>query len=80
MTSAEYVTGREVDPADAGSGQGNEAAVGEAHAVLVEAAKGDGPFHAECGKRVDVIRGGPWPPGGPGAAGPCPVCARLTGA
>jgi hypothetical protein len=73
MNSSEYAVGRRVRANDG-------TPVGEAHAVLIEAAKGDGPYRAECGEHVDAILGGSWPPGGPDAAGPCPVCSRLTGA
>ena len=71
MRGSEYVIGRLMD---------GEEPIGPAHAVLVEAAQGDGPYRAECGEPMDAIRGGPWPPSGPGVAGPCPVCARLSGA
>ena len=69
METSEYVTGRRSH---------DGAAVGEAHAVLLEASRGDGPFRAECGEQVEVTEG-PWPPDGPDAAGPCPACSRVTG-
>jgi len=83
MTENEYVVGRQMDPSGSPkmSGATDEAAIGPAHAVLLETSRGDGPsYRAECGERVDVIRGGPWPPRGLGAAAPCPVCSRVTGA
>jgi hypothetical protein len=69
MVTSEYVTGRT---------SRDGAAVGEAHAVLSEAAAGSGPFTAECGARVDVAEG-TFPPEGPDAPGPCPACSRVTG-
>jgi hypothetical protein len=69
MVSSEYVTGRNSQ---------NSEPVGEAHAVIAEAASGDGPFTAECGTRVEVTDG-PFPPEGSGAPGACPACARVTG-
>jgi hypothetical protein len=69
MVSSEYVTGR--NSQDGG-------AVGEAHAVIVEAASGSGPVTAECGTQVQVTEGR-FPPEGPDAPGACPACARVTG-
>jgi hypothetical protein len=66
MVSSEYMTGRK---------SGAEGPVGEAHAVIAEAATGDGPFTAECGARVEVTDG-PFPSE---TAGACPACARVTG-
>ena len=82
MTESKYVVGRNMDPEGSPkmSGASEEAPVGTAHAVLIEAAKGDGPYPAECGEQVRAIRGGAWPPSGPGAAAPCPICSRVTGA
>jgi hypothetical protein len=71
MQSSEYVVGRLTE--------GGEP-VGEAHAVLIEAARGTDGFRAECGKEMDVVRGGSWPPSEAHAGGQCPVCSRLTGA
>jgi hypothetical protein len=65
MVSSEYVTGRKSQ---------DGAAVGEAHAVIAEAASGWGPFTAECGTQVDVADG-TFPPEGAGA---CAACARVT--
>ncbi len=71
MQSSEYVVGRLTE--------GGEPA-GEAHAVAVEAARGStSGFRAECGKQMDVVRGGSWPSEAD-AGGRCPVCSRLTGA
>jgi hypothetical protein len=69
MVSSEYVTGR--------AGR-DGAPVGEAHAVLAEAASGDGPYTAECGTQVEVTEGA-FPPEGSDAPGACPACARVTG-
>jgi hypothetical protein len=69
MVSSEYVTGRRSQ---------DGAGVGEAHAVIAEAASGSGPFTAECGARVEAIDG-PFPPEGADAPGACPACARVTG-
>lgn len=69
MVSSEYVTGRRSQ--DGGP-------VGEAHAVIAEAASGEGPFTAECGATVEVADGA-FPPEGADAPGPCPACARVTG-
>jgi hypothetical protein len=66
MVSSAYVTGRASD---------GGAPVGEAHAVIAEAAKGEGPYTAECGAQVDVTDG-PFPSE---QAGACPACARVTG-
>jgi hypothetical protein len=72
MQSSEYVVARLT--------QGGEP-VGEAHAVAIEAARGTDGFRAECGKQMDVIRGGSWPPSNDAdAGGRCPVCSQLTGA
>jgi hypothetical protein len=80
MASTEYVVGRVTETQQTTMTSSGEQTVGPAHAVLTEVAERDGPYRAECGERVDVIRGGSWPPHGPGAAAPCPICARLTGA
>jgi hypothetical protein len=69
MVESVYVTGRTSRDGEA---------VGEAHAVLAEAASGSGPFTAECGKQVDVAEG-TFPPEGADAPAPCPACARVTG-
>jgi hypothetical protein len=69
MVSSEYVTGRHSQGGDA---------VGEAHAVIAEAASGAGPFTAECGATVEVAEGA-FPPEGSRAPGACPACARVTG-
>jgi hypothetical protein len=69
MVSSEYVTGRRDQDGEP---------TGEAHAVLAEAASGDGPFIAECGARVEVTDG-PYPPEGSAAPGACPACTRVTG-
>jgi hypothetical protein len=66
MVSSEYKSGRK---------SGAEGPVGEAHAVIAEAATGEGPFTAECGAQAEIIDG-PFPPE---SAGPCPACARVTG-
>jgi hypothetical protein len=71
MPSSEYVVGRLTE--------GGEP-VGEAHAVAIEAARGTDGFRAECGKQMDVVRGGSWPPSEADVGGSCPVCSRLTGA
>lgn len=66
MGTTEYVTGRHSNDGEP---------VGEAHAVMAEAASGDGPFTAECGATVEVVDG-PFPHE---RAGACPACARVTG-
>lgn len=71
MHSNEYVVGRLTE--------GGEP-VGEAHAVVAEVARGTDGFRAECGKQMDVIRGGSWPPSEADAGGRCPECSRSTGA
>ena len=80
MPNPEYVVGRVTETRQATMTSTGEQTVGPAHAVLAEVAEGDGPYQAECGERVDEIRGGAWPPRGPGAAAPCPICSRVTGA
>jgi hypothetical protein len=59
---------------------GGRRAVGEAHAVAIEVARGTDGFRAECGKQMDVIRGGSWPPSETDVGGRCPAFSRLTGA
>ena len=71
MHNREYVLGRLTE--------GGEPA-GEAHAVAIEAARGTDGFRAECGKQMDVIRGGSWPPSETDVSGWCPVCSQLIGA
>jgi hypothetical protein len=68
MQSGEYVVGRLTE--------GGEP-VGEAHAVAIEVARGTNGFWARCGKQMDVVPGGSWPPREADAGGPCPVCVAV---
>jgi hypothetical protein len=69
MSTSEYVIARRANA------EGKP--VGEGHAVLARATRGEAPYVAECGAKVSVVVGD-WPPEGVEDHA-CPVCCRDTG-